>query len=61
MALAKDSSRWDCFSVSLSSWKLFPRPPVRKPIFVCAFVDGFLAWIASFCYFLLDIAPFAGT
>ena len=36
VALAKASSRWDCFSSVESSWKLYPRPPVRKPIFVWA-------------------------
>ena len=36
VALAKASSRCDCFSSGESSWKLYPRPPVRKPIFVCA-------------------------
>ena len=36
VALAKASSRWDCFSSGESSWKLYPRPPVRKPIFVYA-------------------------
>ena len=32
VALAKASSRWDCFSSVESSWKLYPRPSVRKPI-----------------------------
>ena len=35
VALAKASSRWDNFSSGESSWKLYPRPPVRNPIFVC--------------------------
>ena len=44
VALAKASSRWDCFSSVESSWKLYPRPPVRKPIFV---------WARSTCCALL--------
>ena len=36
VAPAKASSRWDCLSSGESSWKLYPRPPVRNPIFVCA-------------------------
>ena len=36
VALAKASSRWDCLSSGESSWKLYPRPPVRNPILVCA-------------------------